>query len=81
MAMVQLAYQAYVVTKDPQYIQSMSTSFMWFLGENELGIPLYDFETDGCFDGLEHHGVNKNQGTESTLAYLISHLTVLLAHE
>jgi glycosyltransferase involved in cell wall biosynthesis len=81
MAMVQLAYQAAVVTKDPRYIQSMSRSFMWFLGENELGIPLYDFETDGCFDGLERHGVNKNQGTESTLAYLISHLTVLLAHE
>lgn len=81
MAMVQLAYQAYVVTKDPRYIQSMSTCFMWFMGENEMSIPLYDFETDGCFDGLERHGVNKNQGTESTLAYLISHLTVLLAHE
>lgn len=81
MGMVQLAYQAAVVTKDPRHIQSMSTSFMWFLGENELGIPLYNFETDGCFDGLEHHGVNKNQGAESTLAYLISHLTLLLAHE
>lgn len=81
MAMVQLAYQASVVTKDPRYIKLMSTCFMWFLGENEMSIPLYDFETDGCFDGLEHYGVNKNQGTESTLAYLISHLTVLLAHE
>ncbi len=81
MGMVQLTFQASVVTKDPRYIKLMSTCFMWFLGENEMGIPLYDFETDGCFDGLEHHGVNKNQGTESTLAYLISHLTVLLSHE
>ncbi len=81
MGMVQLTFQAAVVTKDPRYLQAMSTCFMWFLGENEMSIPLYDFETDGCFDGLEHHGVNKNQGTESTLAYLISHLTVLLAHE
>ncbi len=81
MGMVQLAYQAYVVTKDPRHISMMSKYFMWFLGENEMGIPLYDFETDGCFDGLEHHGVNKNQGTESTLAYLISHLTILLAYE
>ena len=54
---------------------------MWFLGENDLGIPVYDFETAGCFDGLERHGLNKNQGAESTLAYLIAHLTVLLAHE
>jgi len=81
MSMVQAAYQAFVVTNDPQYIQLMSSSFMWFLGENDMNIPLYDFETNGCFDGLEQHGVNKNQGTESTLAYLISHLTVLLAYE
>lgn len=81
MAMVQLAYQAYVVTRDRRYLNVMSAHFMWFLGENDLGIPLYDFETAGCFDGLERHGRNKNQGAESTLAYLIAHLTVLLAHE
>lgn len=81
MAMVQLAYQAYVVSRDPLYLRAMSAYFMWFLGENDLGVPVYDFETAGCFDGLERHGVNQNQGAESTLAYLISHLTVLLAHE
>ncbi len=81
MAMVQLAYQAYVVTKNTAYLHVMSAYFMWFLGENDLGVPVYDFETAGCFDGLERHGLNLNQGAESTLAYLVSHLTVLLAHE
>jgi hypothetical protein len=54
---------------------------MWFLGENDLRTPLYDFETCGCNDGLESHGVNRNQGAESTISYLISHLAVLQAFE
>ena len=54
---------------------------MWFLGENDINVPLYDFETCGCCDGLESYGVNRNQGAESTISYLISNLTVLFAHE
>lgn len=81
MAMVLLFEQAYHVTKDASYIGFMFTSFMWFLGENELHIPLYDHETHGCCDGLEYKGINRNQGAESTLAYLIAHLTVLKAME
>jgi len=81
MASVRLFYQAYKVTKDPEYIEKMFSSYLWFLGENELRIPLYDYETKGCCDGLESSGVNRNQGAESTLAYLISHLTVLNALE
>lgn len=81
MAMVLLFEQAYHVTKDASYIGLMFTSFMWFLGENELHIPLYDHETHGCCDGLEYNGINRNQGAESTLAYLIAHLTVLKAME
>ena len=81
MAIVMMFYQASVVTGDKHYLDRMFASFMWFLGENDLRIPLYDFETCGCCDGLESRGVNRNQGAESILAYLISHLTVLLAHE
>lgn len=81
MAMVLLFEQAYRVTKDASCIELMFTSFMWFLGENELHIPLYDHETHGCCDGLQYNGINRNQGAESTLAYLIAHLTVLKAME
>ncbi len=81
MAMVLLFEEAYQVTKDAEHIQLMFTSFMWFLGENELHIPLYDHETHGCCDGLEYNGINRNQGAESTLAYHIAHLTVLKAME
>lgn len=81
MANVQLFFQAFVVTKDKDYLEKMFQSFMWFLGENDLRVPLYDYETGGCCDGLEKDGVNRNQGAESSLAYLISHLTVLKALE
>lgn len=81
MAMVLMYHQAYLVTNDIEYINNLHTSFLWFLGENDLRIRLYDFETKGCCDGLENYGVNRNQGAESSLAYLISHLTVLQAFD
>ena len=81
MAMVLMYHQAYHFTKDKDYLQKLYTSFLWFLGENDLRMSLYDFETKGCCDGFESYGVNRNQGAESSLAYLISHLTVLKAFE
>lgn len=81
LAMVLMYHQAFLLTKDKEYLNKLFTSFMWFLGENDLRMSLYDFETKGCCDGFENYGVNRNQGAESTLAYLISHLTVLQAYE
>jgi hypothetical protein len=31
---------------------------------------MWDPETGGGFDGLQEHGVNRNQGAESTLAVI-----------
>jgi glycosyltransferase involved in cell wall biosynthesis len=81
MAMVLMYHQAYHLTRDKDYIKMLYTSFLWFLGENDLRMSLYDFETKGCCDGFESYGVNRNQGAESSLAYLIAHLTVLQAYE
>jgi glycosyltransferase involved in cell wall biosynthesis len=81
MAMVLMYHQAFHLTKDKEYLNKLYTSFLWFLGENDLRMSLYDFETQGCCDGFEKYGVNRNQGAESSLAYLIAHLTVLQAYE
>ncbi|MCZ4222649.1 glycosyltransferase [Pedobacter rhodius] len=77
MAMVLLYSKTFEITKDDKYLSLMQISYEWFLGKNSLHIPLYDFETHGCADGLQFNSVNRNQGAESTLAYFISHLTVL----
>jgi glycosyltransferase involved in cell wall biosynthesis len=81
LAMILMYHQAFNLTKDKEYLTKLFTCFMWFLGENDLRMSLFDFETKGCCDGFENYGVNRNQGAESSLAYLISHLTVLLAFE
>ena len=81
MAAVLMFHQAFVVLKDKKYVSKLMGGLMWFLGENDNGISLYDFETKGCRDGLEHDGVNLNQGAESTISYFIAFLTVLSAHE
>ncbi|MGE5521958.1 MAG: glycosyltransferase family 4 protein [Candidatus Dadabacteria bacterium] len=81
LVMVLMFHEAYNLTKDKSYLSQLYTCFTWFLGENDLRVSLYDFETKGCCDGLESYGINRNQGAESTLSYLISHLTVLKAFE
>jgi hypothetical protein len=39
-----------------------------------LALPMADVERGACFDGLQQEGVNRNQGAESTLAYLWTEL-------
>ncbi len=81
MGMVLMFRQAFNISNDKNYLSKLFKSFKWFLGENDLRMSLFNHETKGCFDGLESYGVNQNQGAESTLAYLISYLNVLKAHE
>jgi len=76
MGMVLLYSKAYEITGNTDHLIHMDTCYHWFLGRNSLRLPLYDEETGGCCDGLHKDGVNRNQGAESSLAYLIAHLAV-----
>ena len=69
--------EAYRSTGDQRWRKEARLAFEWFLGRNDLNAPIYDFKTGGCCDGLQPDGPNKNQGAESTLAWLISLLTLL----
>ena len=64
------------IFKDEKYLIKMEMAFNWFLGNNHLGQIVYNPCTGGCFDGLEEHSVNLNQGAESTVSYLMARLTV-----
>lgn len=73
-----LAFQgAYIATGDPHYLGRMRDSFEWFLGRNRLRTSLYDFATGGCYDALGRHEVNRNQGAESLLSFLLALLSML----
>ncbi len=71
-AMIAAALEAYRVTGDDVWIAEARRAFDWFLGRNDLGLPLYDVTTGGCRDGLQPAQTNENQGAESTLAFLLS---------
>jgi glycosyltransferase involved in cell wall biosynthesis len=73
-----LAFRAaYDATGDRRYMTRMRDSFEWFLGANRLGLPLYDYSTAGCHDGLGVEAVNENQGAESLVSFLLALLAML----
>ncbi|MHC4624933.1 MAG: glycosyltransferase [Planctomycetota bacterium] len=68
---------AYDATGDNRFLKLQRKAFDWFLGENDMHIPLYDVRTKGCCDGLMAEGVNINQGAESMVSFLLSLLAVV----
>ena len=71
-AMVSACLAAFRVTQDAAWSTEAKRAFEWFLGRNDLGLPLYDSGTGGCGDGLHKDRVNENQGAESSLAFQLS---------
>jgi glycosyltransferase involved in cell wall biosynthesis len=67
---VSACLQAYRVTGDSRWRSEAWSAFNWFLGDNDLQLPLYDSVTGGCRDGLHPDRANENQGAESTLSFL-----------
>jgi glycosyltransferase involved in cell wall biosynthesis len=69
---VSACLQAYRVTGDRRWRNEAWSVFNWFLGDNDLQLPLYDSVTGGCRDGLHPDRANENQGAESTLSFLMA---------
>ena len=59
---------AFAATRDRRWIEEAQRAYRWFLGANDLDLPLASPQDGGCFDGLMPHGLNRNQGAESILA-------------
>jgi glycosyltransferase involved in cell wall biosynthesis len=75
-AMIEACVEAFNGTRDKTWIDNAVMCFNWFLGHNDLNMPLYDPKTGGCRDGLMADGINQNEGAESTLAWLLSLMTL-----
>jgi len=78
-AMVSACLEAFRITGDKFWNREARRAFEWFLGRNDLNLPIYDPTTGGCRDGLHPDRPNENQGAESTLAFLQSLLELRLA--
>jgi hypothetical protein len=68
--MADAALTAFSQTRDEQYLSIFCRAHDWFHGQNSLSEPLVDSESGACCDGLQATGINRNQGAESTLAFL-----------
>ncbi len=71
-ASVSACIAAWHATSNPRWLREAERAFDWFLGRNDLGLPLHDPSSGGCCDGLEIDRVNANQGAESSLAFSLS---------
>ena len=74
--MIEACLEAYGLTQDEQWRNAARDCFEWFLGRNDMQVSVYDYKSGGCCDGLSANGVNRNQGAESTLAWLLSLLHI-----
>jgi glycosyltransferase involved in cell wall biosynthesis len=79
--MVSACLEAFRITGDKLWNKEAHRAFEWFLGNNDLNLPIYDPTTGGCRDGLHSDRANENQGAESTLAFLQSLLELRLAKQ
>ena len=75
--MAEAALAAFGLLGDEKYLATFRRAHGWFHGQNSLRQPLVDVHRGACCDGLQPSGVNRNQGAESTLAYLWAELNNL----
>jgi len=78
---VQTCCNAAIFTGQDRWVAEALRGFDWFHGRNDAGKSLYNHETGGCHDGLTREGLNKNQGAESCLAYVLSLLELHMLRE
>jgi hypothetical protein len=69
-ALADASVTAAAVTRDHSWNLLVRQAIGWFLGDNDIGVAMWDPSTGGGYDGLTLHGPNLNQGAESTLALI-----------
>jgi hypothetical protein len=68
--MAEAAFAAFDLLRDEKHLSAFCRAHDWFHGQNSMKESLANLPSGACFDGLHPLGVNRNQGAESTLAFL-----------
>lgn len=71
-ALLMAAGSALATTGRDRYGSTIDLAYAWFMGANDLGLPLVDPRRGSGCDGLTPRGVNTNEGAESTLMWLMA---------
>lgn len=75
-ATVDACAAAYRATGDAKWLAEAERAYGWFLGLNDLDLPLASIGDGGCYDGLMPTGLNRNQGAESILALQLANCAI-----
>jgi glycosyltransferase involved in cell wall biosynthesis len=75
-ATVEACAAAYEATHERRWADEASKAYRWYLGANDLELPLASAHDGGCFDGLMPTGLNRNQGAESILALQLANCAI-----
>ena len=70
--------RAWVASGEERWRDLVGMAGRWFLGDNDLGVRMYDVETGASYDGLTPGGPNLNRGAESTISGLSTLQTAAL---
>jgi len=70
---------AWRIVGDPEWRTHATRAFAWFMGANDLSVPLVDLDTGSCRDGLHPDRPNENMGGESVVSYLLGLVETRLA--
>jgi len=78
-ATISACLEAYELAGDEMWRTAARNAFNWFLGRNDLGLPLYDSTSGGCHNALHADRVDPNQGAQATLSFLLSLIELMSA--
>lgn len=70
-ATISACHAAWRADHDIEWRNEAARALAWFLGSNDLSLPLVDLDTGSCRDGLHRTRVNENRGGESVVSYLL----------
>jgi hypothetical protein len=75
-ATIDACVAAFDATRELRWAVEANRAYRWYLGQNDLGLPLASVQDGGCFDGLTPAGLNRNQGAESILALQLANCAI-----
>ncbi|MBB5712230.1 glycosyltransferase family 4 protein [Sphingomonas xinjiangensis] len=75
-ATVDACVAAHEASGDERWVDEALKAYRWYLGANDLELPLATAQDGGCFDGLMPTGLNRNQGAESILALQLANCAI-----
>ena len=71
-ALADACARAHQVTGATEWLNGVAMCISWFQGNNDSHTSMIDHASGGGYDGLEHDGVNTNEGAESTIAMIMT---------